>query len=198
MTPDAALLARLTALLPGRDLTCDLSDALGHAGGLGREFRSLWRGATFAGPAVTVRTAGTDLSAVYAGIAAAPPGSVLVIDTHGTRDSAFWGETTTRAALARGLVAAVIDGACRDVAAIRSLGFPVVSTGVVPQAGVRGERGDVNVPVALGGLPVHPGDVIVGDDNGVVALPGADAGRLIQAVLEGVRHAALAAQRGTL
>ncbi|MFC3831667.1 MULTISPECIES: RraA family protein [Deinococcus] len=178
-----ALADRLNAALPGRDLTCNLSDALGHTGGLGADFRPLWTGATFAGVAVTVRTAGTDLSAVYRAIDAAPPDSVLVIDTHGTRHSAFWGENTTKAALAHGVRAAVIDGACRDVTAIRALGFPVVCTGTVPQAGRREDGGDVNVPVALGSVPVQPGDLIAGDDNGVVVVPAADAPRVVDSVL---------------
>ncbi len=178
-----ALADRLNALLPGRDLTCDLSDALGHTGGLGADFRPLWTGATFAGVAVTVRTAGTDLGAVYRAIDAAPPGSVLVIDTHGTRHSAFWGENTTKAALARGVRAAVINGACRDVTAIRQLNFPVVCTGTVPQAGLRGDQGEINVPVALGSVPVQPGDLIAGDDNGVVVVPAADAPRVVDSVL---------------
>lgn len=178
-----ALADRLNAVLPGRDLTCDLSDALGHTGSLGADFRPLWTGATFAGVAVTVRTAGTDLGAVYRAIDAAPPGSVIVIDTHGTRHSAFWGENTTKAALARGVRAAVINGACRDVTAIRALGFPVVCTGTVPQAGLRGDQGEINVPVALGSVPVQPGDLIAGDDNGVVVVPAADAPRVVDSVL---------------
>lgn len=198
MTPDGGLLARLAALLPGRDLTCDLSDALGHTGGLGPAFRPVYEGATFAGPAMTVRTVGTDLSAVYAGIAAAPPGSVLVIDTHGTREWAFWGETTTRAALERGVVAAVIDGPCRDVTAIRRLGFPVTCTGHVPQAGRRGTHGETRVPVTLGGVPVHPGDVIVGDDNGVVVLPAAEAAQAIRHVLGELAATTPAEHKGLL
>ncbi|GHF38354.1 regulator of RNase E activity RraA [Deinococcus metalli] len=196
MSDLAEPVARLAALLPGRDLTCDLSDTLGHTGALGRAFQSVWPGATFAGPALTVRTVGTDLGAVYAGIAAAPAGSVVVIDTHGTDHSAFWGENTTRAAQARGVVAAVIDGACRDVSAVRALRFPVVCTGRIPQAGLRGPHGEVNVPVALGGVPVHPGDLIVGDDNGVVVLPAAEAARVVTAVLDAVGAAAIDSHSG--
>lgn len=193
-----ALADQLAAALPGRDLTCDLSDLLGHSGGLSSDFRPLWPGATFAGPAVTVRTVGTDLGTVYRAIGSAPPGSVLVIDTHGIRHSAFWGENTTRAALERGVRAAVIGGACRDVAAIRRLGFPVVSTGHTPQAGLRDDEGEVAVPVSIGGVPVLPGDLIVGDDNGVVVVPAAEAPRVVNAVLAELVQATLSEQRGTL
>ncbi|UQN08869.1 RraA family protein [Deinococcus sp. QL22] len=167
-----ALLAEWTALLAQEDdLTCTVSDVLGRGAALGADFRPVWPSAKFVGPAVTVRTLGSDLSAVFAGIEAAAPGSVLVSDSHGVRHSAFWGERTTRAALARGLRGAVIDGACRDVRAITALGFPVFSTGVTPNAGLRLGQGTIQEPVALGGVPVLPGDLIVADDNGVVVVP---------------------------
>jgi 4-hydroxy-4-methyl-2-oxoglutarate aldolase len=176
-----------TALLTEDDLTCTVSDALGRGAALGAEFRPVWPGARFVGPAVTVRTLGSDLSAVFAGIEAAEAGSVLVIDSHGVRHSAFWGERTTRAALARGLRGAVIDGACRDVRAITGLQFPVFSTGITPNAGLRLGQGTVQEPVAVGGVPVLPGDLIVADENGVVVVPQARAGetlRQVRAALE--------------
>lgn len=166
-------LAAFRALLDQDDLSCTVSDALGRGGALDAGFRPVWPGARLIGPAVTVRTFGTDLSAVFDGIAAAEPGSVLVIDSHGVVNSAFWGERTTRAALARGLAGAVIGGACRDVVALRRLGFPAFSTGVTPNAGLPGGRGEVNVPLALGGQPVSPGDLMVADENGVVVVPAA-------------------------
>lgn len=164
-------LTSFRALLAGGDLSCVVSDALGRRGGLGSGFRPVWPGARLLGQAVTVRTFGTDLSAVFDGIAAAEPGNVLVIDTHGVSHSAFWGERTTRAAQARGVSGAVIDGACRDVTAISRLTFPVFSTGVTPNAGLPGGRGEVGVPVAVGGQPIQPGDLLVADENGVVVVP---------------------------
>jgi len=159
------------ALASVDDLTCTVSDALGRTGALEGRYRSVWPGARLLGPAFTVRTFGSDLSAVFDGIAVAPSGSVLAIDSHGIVNSAFWGERTTRAALARGLVGAVIDGACRDVNAVRTLGFPVFCTATVPNAGLPGGRGEVGVPIALGGQPISVGDLIVADENGVVVVP---------------------------
>ncbi|MFC4454023.1 RraA family protein [Deinococcus sonorensis] len=181
--PDASLHAFQALLLQG-DLTCNISDALERSGALGASVRPVWPEARLLGPAVTVRTLGTDLSAVFEGIGAAPAGSVLVIDSHGMTHSAFWGERTTRAALARGLAGAVIDGACRDVSAVRRLGFPVFSTAITPNAGLPAGRGAVNVPVAVGGQPVHPGDLMVADENGVVVVPQAR----IQATLARVQE----------
>ncbi|GGR06049.1 RraA family protein [Deinococcus ruber] len=167
--PDA--LTRLRGWLAEGDLSCTVSDALGRGGALSAAFRPVWAGACVVGPAVTVRTFGTDLSAVFDAIAAAERGSVIVIDSHGILNSAFWGERTTRAALARELAGAVIDGACRDVGAVRRLGFPVFSTAITPNAGLPGGRGAVNVPVQVGGVPVQPGDLVVADENGVVIVP---------------------------
>lgn len=161
----------LRALLPSGDLTCVVSDALDRGWALSGAFRPVWSGACCAGEAVTVRTFGTDLSAVFDAISVAAPGSVLVIDSHGITGAAFWGERTTRAALARRLAGAVIDGGCRDVTAVRQLGFPVFSTAITPNAGLPGGRGAVNVPIQAGGIPVSPGDVVVADENGVVIVP---------------------------
>lgn len=166
-----AVVDALRALLLTGDLTCVVSDALDRGGALSGAFRPVWTGARCAGEAVTVRTFGTDLSPVLGAIEVAGPGSVLVIDSHGITGSAFWGERTTRAALARRLAGAVIDGGCRDVTAVRRLGFPVFSTAVTPNAGLPGGRGAVNVPIQVGGIPVSPGDLVVADENGVVIVP---------------------------
>ena len=171
MNDSSEVLEGFRALLDQDDLSCTVSDALGRGGALDAGFRPVWPGARLLGPAVTVRTFGTDLSAVFDGIAVAEAGSVLVIDSHGVSNSAFWGERTTRAALARRLAGAVIGGACRDVVALKRLEFPVFSTGVTPNAGLPGGRGEVNVPVALGGQPISPGDLLVADENGVVVVP---------------------------
>lgn len=164
-------LADFRALLDAGDLTCTVSDALGRGQALGADFRSVWPGARFVGEAVTVRTLGTDLSAVFGALEVAPPGSALLIDSHGVRHTAFWGERTTLAALARGLVGSVIDGACRDVVAVARLRYPVFCTGVTPNAGLPGGRGGVNVPIQIGGVPVSPGDLVIADENGVVIVP---------------------------
>lgn len=180
----------LLSLLPSGDLTCVVSDALDRGGALSSAFRPVWPGACCAGEAVTVRTFGTDLSAVFDAISAAAPGSVLVIDSHGITGAAFWGERTTRAALARRLAGVVIDGGCRDVTAVRQLGFPVFSTAITPNAGLPGGRGAVNVPIQAGGIPVSPGDVVVADENGVVIVPR----HLASSTLERV-HTLLAAEQ---
>ncbi len=178
------LLAAYRELLIDGDLTCTVSDALGRTGGLSAAFRALTPGARLLGYAVTARTFGTDLTAVFGAIEAATPGSVVVIATGGSQNSAFWGERTTRAAQARGVTGAVIDGPARDVGALARLNFPVFGTGSVPNAGLPGGRGSVNVPVALGGQVVSPGDLIVADENGVVVVPRAEVENVLARVRE--------------
>lgn len=171
MTDLDPLLDGYRALLAAGDLSCAVSDALGRTGALGAGVRPLVPGARLVGPAVTARPFGTDLSAVYGAIEAAGPGQVVVVAGGGIVSSAFWGERTTRAAQARGVAGAVLDGPARDLTALARLNFAVFGTGAVPNAGLPGGRGAVNVPVALGGQPVHPGDLLVADENGVVVVP---------------------------
>lgn len=196
----AALADELHRALPGRDLTCDLSDALGHGesqaggGALPPGFRPLHPGRPFAGLAVTVSPQDTELGAVYAALDLAPAGSVLVIG--GPATHAFWGERTTRAALGRGVRAAVLAGACRDVSAVHHLGFAVVCSGVTPLAGRRREGGAVQVPLAVGGVLVYPGDLVVGDDNGVVVVPARRAAEIVPALLRDL-PSALSPDRST-
>ena len=123
------------------------------------------------GPAVTV-VAPDDHLPVLVAAGEAPPGSVLVVvNPRGAR--AVAGELVAAEANRRGLAGVVIDGYCRDVAGLRRLGLPVYARGSTPASGSAGDpRGVDEGPVALGGVPVRPGDVVLGDDDGLaVATP---------------------------
>jgi regulator of RNase E activity RraA len=86
----------------------------------------------------------------------------------------------TMSALNRGVIAAVIDGACRDVEEIRKIRFPVICKGIVPNVGAIAGYGDVNVSIQCAGVPVSPGDIVVVDGNGVVVVPMAEAAVILQ------------------
>jgi 4-hydroxy-4-methyl-2-oxoglutarate aldolase len=90
------------------------------------DMRPLFEGIRLVGTAVTVKTLAADLAAAFKAIDVCQPGDIVVIDSHGSVDTAFWGENMTMSALNRGVVAAVIDGACRDVEEIRKMRFPVI------------------------------------------------------------------------
>jgi regulator of RNase E activity RraA len=100
------------------------------------------------------------------------PGEIAVVSTGESRRNAPWGELLSTAARARGARGAVIDGLVRDVRAIQRLGFPVFTAGIKPvDSKGRGIVVDYNVPIQCGGIVVTPGDLIVGDFDGIVAIP---------------------------
>lgn len=175
-----------------------LSDADRSLPIVDRAIRPMVPGRVFAGPAFTVTAAG-DLLGVYRGLAEARPGDVLVVDTQGT-DRAVLGEIFTTEARRRGLAGIVIDGWCRDLAGIVRLGLPVHARGAFPMAVPGVDDRPRGAVVRCGGIDVAPGDIVFGDDDGVLiaapdrieaALPAAEA--IIakeRAVLEAMRGGA--------
>jgi 4-hydroxy-4-methyl-2-oxoglutarate aldolase len=99
------------------------------------------------------------------------PGEILVIDAKGFTDIAVWGGVTTRAAIAKGAGGIVIDGAVRDAAEIRELGFPCFVRAVVPSGPHKGFGGTIDGAISCAGCPVSPGDIVLGDDDGVAVVP---------------------------
>ena len=159
--------------------TCNISDALDKLGlpcgtyGI----RPLYDCPRIAGTAVTMRVVpyGSMRPSGHMGadpLDAAQPGDVLVIDNGGRLDQNCWGEIVTYAALQKGVVGVIIDGAARDVDVTKEMGFPVYARGTVPlTARHRNVQGDYNCPVRIGGLQVNPGEIVVADVNGVVVVP---------------------------
>ena len=168
-------------LLRYESVTCAISDCMGRFNAMTSDMRPLFEGIRFVGTAVTVKTLASDLAAAFKAIDLCRPGDVVVIDSHGSVDTAFWGENMTMSAVNRGAVGAVIDGACRDVEEIRRLRFPVVCKGIVPNVASISGYGHVNVPIQCAGVPVHPGDILVVDGNGVVVVPKEDAPDILAA-----------------
>lgn len=177
--PPAEIVTGFRNLLAHDSITCAISDCMGRFNALTADMPPLFDGIRFVGTAVTVKTLASDLAAAFKAIDVSRPGDVVVIDSHGSVNTAFWGENMTMSALNRGVVAAVIDGACRDVEEIRRLRFPVFSKGIVPNVGAIAGYGDVNVPVQCAGVAVSPGDIVVADGNGVVVVPMAEAADIL-------------------
>ncbi|GAA0317708.1 RraA family protein [Bacillus carboniphilus] len=123
------------------------------------------------GTAFTVRTSVNDSTMVHKAVSLAEPGDVLIIDRTGDQKHACVGEMVAYAAKARKLAGIIIDGPNTDIQAIREIGIPVFSTGLSPiTTKLLGQSGEINTPVQCGGVTVHPGDLIVADDNGVLVL----------------------------
>ncbi len=122
------------------------------------------------GRAVTVKGYGGDNLAIHQGIAAAGEGDVLVCDLGGYDQAGHFGDIMALACKVRGIQGVILDGSCRDIEDIREMGFPVFSNGVNPSGTVKASIGEVNVPIICGGVTVHPGDIILGDCDGVVVV----------------------------
>lgn len=164
---------RVTAERVGQVLslvsTPNLSDAM-HRSGEMQGLEPLQEGVKVFGPAVTVRTYPGDWAKPVEAIDAASPGDVIVIDA-GSRGPAVWGELASESAKVRGIKAVVIDGAIRDVDAIRAIGFAAWARVRTPTAWEPKGFGEIGAPIVCGGQSVRPGDWIVGDDSGLVRIP---------------------------
>lgn len=124
------------------------------------------------GPACTVKVFPGDNLAVHKSLDIAQPGDVIVIDAGGSPMNAVLGDLISTKARHRGVRGFVVDGLIRDLLEIRALGdFPVFGRGVTPIGPLHRGPGEVNYPISVGGIVVHPGDIVVGDLNGVVIVP---------------------------
>jgi regulator of RNase E activity RraA len=127
---------------------------------------------TILGPACTVKCFPGDNLMVHKSLDIAKPGDVLVIDTSASPLTAVCGDLISTKARHRGIAGFVVDGLIRDLPEIRALGdFPVFARGVTPIGPLHRGPGEINFPISAGGIVVHPGDVIIGDLNGVVVAP---------------------------
>ncbi|MBC7234941.1 MAG: 4-carboxy-4-hydroxy-2-oxoadipate aldolase/oxaloacetate decarboxylase [Chloroflexi bacterium] len=145
-------------------------EAAGACGGMDHTIRPIAWGQRMVGSALTVRCHPADNLMLHAAIAIARPGDVIVADVGGLLDAGYWGEITTVAAMARGVVGLVINGGIRDRGPISELGFPIWSAAICMRATVKRTAGAINYPVVVGGVTVHPGDLVLGDDDGVVVV----------------------------
>lgn len=177
--------------LPGKDELRELlalgTPTLFHAnresGALDPAIKPLDRTRGVAGPAFTVEAVAGDNLALHVAVARAPAGSVLVVDFKACVDVAAAGDLLALAASVRGVVGMVVDGAVRDAAAIVEMGFSTFARATAIPGPTKKSAGAVGVPISCGGVRVAPGDLVVGDADGVVAIP---AGRFRE-VLAGAR-----------
>lgn len=149
--------------------TPNLSDAM-HRSGEMQGLEPLQIGVKVFGRAVTVRTYPGDWAKPVEAIDAAKPGEIIVIDAGG-RGPAIWGELASESAKVRGIRAVIIDGAIRDVDAIRSIQFPAWARLRTPTAWEPKGFGEIGAPIICGNQRVMPGDWIVADDSGIVRIP---------------------------
>ncbi len=147
------------------------SDCLNRSQAMTANVKPLSPGTALCGQARTIACMVADNSAIHAALRMAGPGEVLVVSSGGFIDTALFGGLLAEVALARGVAGIVIDGAVRDVAEIRDLGFPCYCTAVVPAGPHKGHGGSINATIACAGCPVSPGDIVLGDDDGITVVP---------------------------
>lgn len=123
------------------------------------------------GPAITLKLMMGDSLLVTKALSIAKPGDVLVIDGRGSGNNALWGDHRSLVAQKLGLAGVVMDGAFRDIDENEAIGFPIFARSVTCGSSTKNSNGEINVPISCGGVCVRPGDIIVGDRNGVCVVP---------------------------
>jgi len=175
--PGADVLAAFEGV--GTSLVCDAQDRIGA---VHHSIRPVTTRRRFVGPAVTVQAGPKDNLASYAALRVAKPGDVLVITNGGFEGCAAVGDIYVGLASNAGAVACVTDGMARDVAGIEKVGIPVFARGTTPNSPFKNGPGAVGLPISLGGVAVAPGDIVVGDEDGVVIVPLAGMDRVLPAL----------------
>lgn len=146
-------------------------DAMNRQNLLHSRIRPLGQNYHLLGQARTVSVIAGDNSAIHAVLGLVEPGQVLMVDGGGHTDRALWGDILSSVAKRKNLAGIVLDGAVRDVAELRASDMPVYASGVSPAGPTKGWGGTIDTAISCGGVAVKPGDVILGDDDGVAVIP---------------------------
>ncbi len=155
-----------------RDIpVANVSDSMSRMSAGGARVRPMHKGGRMAGPAFTVKTRPGDNLMIHKALDLAEPGDVIVVDAGGDLTNALIGEIMSTYAKARGIAGMVIDGAIRDADEIRANDFPVYAAGVTHRGPYKDGPGEINVPVAIDGMVIEPGDLVIGDGDGILCVP---------------------------
>lgn len=181
--PHPALVEQVRAVARCYSASCVFADVQGRTGVMHSAIKPIFHG-KLVGAALTVRLSPGDLQDPLAALDIAQPGDVIVVDAGGETETSVWGGLMGALCKLRGVTGAVIEGAGRDVDELRDIEFLLFSRAVTPRGthtmfSGRKDNVRLNVPVTCGGVVVHPGDVLVGDEIGVTVIPQADLERVL-------------------
>jgi len=157
----------------------NISDVMSRIAGTAR-LRPMHGGGWLGGPALTVKTRPGDNLMVHKAIDIAKPGDVIVVDAGGLLVNAIIGELMSMMAEKKGVAGFVIDGSIRDAGMLRAGSFPVFAAGVAHRGPYKDGPGEINCAISIDGMIVEPGDLIVGDDDGVLCVPYDDAAEVLK------------------
>ena len=159
----------------------NVSDCMARMTAGGARLRPMHAGGRMAGPALTVKTRPGDNLMVHKALMLAQPGDVIVVDAGGDLTNALIGEIMVGDAVLKQLGGIVINGAIRDADELRRLDFPVFAAGITHRGPYKDGPGEINVPIAIDGMVIHPGDLVIGDGDGLLCVPHDDAEALLRA-----------------
>lgn len=163
-------------------VTPHISDNLNRLHSIGSELRPFHKEGKLLGTAITVKTRPGDNLMVHKAIDIAEPGDVIVVDAGGDTTNAIVGEIMLEISKKRGIVGFVIDGAIRDTGAFMKGDFPVYAKGVTHRGPYKDGPGEINVPISVGGMIVYPGDLLIGDEDGLAVVPVEKAKKVLELV----------------
>ena len=161
----------------------NISDCMHRMTAAGPRLRPMHKGAAMVGLALTVKTRPGDNLLIHKAIALAQPGDVIVVDGGGDLSNALIGELMVTYAASRGIIGFVINGSVRDSAMIAAGNFAVFAAGITHRGPYKDGPGEINVPIAIDGMVIHPGDLMVGDEDGLVCVPAGQAADILAAAL---------------
>lgn len=153
----------------------NVSDSMSRMTAAGARIRPMHGSGGMAGVALTVKARPGDNLMLHKALDMAQPGDVIVVDAGGDTTNALFGEMMLAYAIKRGVAGLVFNGAIRDADAIREINHPVFAAGVTHRGPYKDGPGEINVPVSLDGMVVHPGDIVIGDGDGVLCIGIAEA-----------------------
>jgi RraA family protein len=149
----------------------NISDSMNRMTGGGAQLRAMHRSGVLVGPAITVKARPGDNLMLHYALDIAQPGDVIVVDAGGDLSNALIGEMMVAYAIKKGVAGIVINGAIRDAASIGAGDFPLFAAGVTHRGPYKDGPGEINVPIAIGGMVIEPGDLVIGDDDGLLCVP---------------------------